>query len=150
MYSEVQQGKPRLVVASDKSIYRWYLELVVKRLRCINLLNTWASICVTFKSYVVVLSFYIKLMKRRTLYFCSLKHSIKKTCFLFRAIWNYLRGMSPPSPSFPLCYAPANNETMKITSSFRICKAIWHNVSCLFFFRKSTWKFLNFMSRIEA
>ena len=30
------------------------------------------------KSYVVVLSFYIKMMKRRTLQACSLKHDIKK------------------------------------------------------------------------
>ena len=30
------------------------------------------------KSYVVVMSFYIKMMKRRTLQACSLRHSIKK------------------------------------------------------------------------
>ena len=30
------------------------------------------------KNYVVVLSFYIKMMKRRTLQACSLRHSIKK------------------------------------------------------------------------
>ena len=36
------------------------------------------------KSYVVVLSFYIQMMKQITLQTC-LKHSIKKVCFLFMA-----------------------------------------------------------------
>ena len=35
-YSEVCQGKLRAVVASDKPVYMWYLNLVVKRL-CLNL-----------------------------------------------------------------------------------------------------------------
>ena len=57
------------------------------------------------KSYVVVLSFYIKMMKRRTLQACSFKTASKKACFLFRANWTYLsragEECSPP------CYAPA-------------------------------------------
>ena len=31
-----------------KSIYRWHLDLVAERLRCINCLNTWAANCATF------------------------------------------------------------------------------------------------------
>ena len=31
-----------------KSIYRWYLDLVVKHLRSINCLNAWDTICATF------------------------------------------------------------------------------------------------------
>ena len=31
-----------------KSIFSWHLDLVVKRLRCINSLNTWASNFSTF------------------------------------------------------------------------------------------------------
>ena len=52
------------------------------------------------KIYVVVLSFYIKMMKQRTLQACSLRHSIKKACFLFRANWTCLSwaGGSPPLP----------------------------------------------------
>ena len=70
-------------VASDKPVYMWYLNLVVKRLRCINRLNPWGNNCALseIKSYVVVLSFYIKMIKRRTLQVSSLKHSIKKDMF---------------------------------------------------------------------
>ena len=42
------------------------------------------------KRYVVVLSFYIKMMKRKTLQACSFKTASKKACFLFRANWTYL------------------------------------------------------------
>ena len=35
------------------------------------------------KFYVVVMPFDIKMMKLRTLQACSLKHRIKKACFLF-------------------------------------------------------------------
>ena len=44
-YSEVLQGKLRVAVASEKQIYMWYLNLVVRRLRCINCLNSWANNC---------------------------------------------------------------------------------------------------------
>ena len=50
------------------------------------------------KSYVVVLSFYIKMMKRRTLQACSLKHIIKKACFLFRTNWIYLSRAGGSTP----------------------------------------------------
>ena len=58
-----------------KSIYRLYLDLVVKKLYHINCLNAWAIIVPLseIKSYVVVLPFYIKMMKRRTLQVCSFK-----------------------------------------------------------------------------
>ena len=55
------------------------------------------------KNYVVVLSFYIKMMKWITLQACSLENSIKKICFLFMANLTYLNrmgggGSSPSSP----------------------------------------------------
>ena len=64
---------------------RWYLELVVKRLRCINCLNACATNCTSFKSCGVVPSFHINIMKRRTIQACSLMHSIKNGKFLFWA-----------------------------------------------------------------
>ena len=54
-----------------------FLNLVVKRLDCGNYLNIWAEI----DSCRVVPSFYIKMMKRRTLLACSLKHRLKKCVF---------------------------------------------------------------------
>ena len=56
------------------------------------------------KSYVAVLSFYIKMMKRRRFQACSLRHSIKKACLMFRTNWTCLSwagGSPPPSPSPP-------------------------------------------------
>ena len=47
-FSKVWQGKPRVAVALEKRIYRWYLGLVVKRLHCITCLNAWAANCATF------------------------------------------------------------------------------------------------------
>ena len=48
--------------------------LVVKKLYFINSLNPWATVSLSeIKSYVVVLSFHIKIMKRRTLQACSFK-----------------------------------------------------------------------------
>ena len=43
--------------------------MIIKRLRCINCLNSWATnmSIPEIKSYVVVLSLYIKKMKRKTL-----------------------------------------------------------------------------------
>ena len=69
------------------------------------------SLC-EIKSYVVILFFYIKMMKRRTLQACRSKHNInKKTCFLFRENWTYIswaRGSPPPTiPSPSLGYTPA-------------------------------------------
>ena len=63
-----------------KSIYRLYLDLVVKKLYYINCLNVWTIIVPLseIKSYFVVLPFYIKMMKRRTLQICSFKASHQK------------------------------------------------------------------------
>ena len=74
----------------SKLIDRWYLELVVKRLRCISCLNSYAANCASFRSCGVVPSFYIKMMKRRTIQACSLLHSIKNNMFLFWENWTYL------------------------------------------------------------
>ena len=52
------------------------------------------------KTYIVVMSFCIKVRKQRT-QACSLRHSIKKECFLFRANWTCLSragGNPPPLP----------------------------------------------------
>ena len=58
------------------------------------------------KSYVEILSFYIKMMKQKTLQTCRLKHSIKKGMFFcLGQNWNYLSlaggVLAPPG------YAPA-------------------------------------------
>ena len=79
-----------------KSICRLHLDLVVVPLSEI-------------KSYVVVLSFYIKMMKRRTLQACSLRHNIKKGMFSVQGklgLFDSGRGRVLPSP-LPLGYAPA-------------------------------------------
>ena len=63
------------------------------------------------KSYVVLLSFCIKMMKGRLLQACSLRHSIKKGML---SVWGKLdlfksnRGgvLPPPPPPRPLGYAP--------------------------------------------
>ena len=59
----------------------WYLELVVKRLGCINFLNN----CASYASCGMVPSFHIKMMKRRTIQACNLMHSIKNGKLLFWA-----------------------------------------------------------------
>ena len=51
------------------------------------------------KSYVVVLSFFIKIMKQRTFQACSLKHSTKKGMFYVQSKLNFFKtgkGGSPP------------------------------------------------------
>ena len=69
----------------SKPTDKWYLELVVKRLRCIGCLNSCGTDCASFKSCRVVPSFYKKMIKRRTIQDCSLLHSIKNGMLLFRA-----------------------------------------------------------------
>ena len=66
-----------------KSIYRLHLDLVVKQLCYISCLNVVLLILPLseINSYVVALSFYIKMMKRRTIQGCRLSHSIKKAMF---------------------------------------------------------------------
>ena len=55
------------------------------------------------KSYALVLSFRIRMMKRKTLQTRSLKHSIKKHVSLFRANRNYSSWTGGViSPSLPL------------------------------------------------
>ena len=58
------------------------------------------------KSYVAILSFYIKMMKRRTLQICSLRHSIKKGMFSVQGKLDLFKsGMGEYPP--PLGYGPA-------------------------------------------
>ena len=58
------------------------------------------------KSYVEILSFYIKMMKQKTLQTCRLKHSIKKGMFFcLGQNWNYLSlagGVLAPPLATPL------------------------------------------------
>ena len=54
------------------------------------------------KSYVVVLSFYIKMMKQRTFQACSLKHNIKNGMFYVQGELNFFKsGRRESSPPFP-------------------------------------------------
>ena len=90
-----------------KPVYMWYLDLVVKRLCCIDCLNPWATNCplCEVKSYAMVLSFYKKMMKWRTLQGCSLKHSIKKGMFFcLGQNWNYLNQAGGVFPTSPLLH----------------------------------------------
>ena len=87
-----------------KSIYRLHLDLVVKQLCYISCLNVVLLIVPLseINSYVVVLSFYIKMMKRSTLQGCSLSHSIKKAMFYVKGKLDLFnldrRGVLLPSP----------------------------------------------------
>ena len=70
------------------------------------------------KSYTVVLSFYIKMMKQRIFQAYSLKHSIKKGMFYVHGKLNFLksgRGGSP-SPS-PLQWLHACSAHRKIINT---------------------------------
>ena len=120
-----------MAVASEKLVYMWYLNLVFRRLRCINCLDPWANIVPLFevKSYVVVLSFYTKMIKRRTLSVFSLKHSIRKDMlFSLGQIEIILvgKGWSPASsPTLPppLGYAPGLYIKQKVAYT-RLCSTI--------------------------
>ena len=57
------------------------------------------------KSYVAILSFYIKMMKRRTLQICSLRHIIKKGMFSVQGKLDLFKSGMGEYP--PLGYAPA-------------------------------------------
>ena len=60
------------------------------------------------KSYVAILSFYIKMMKRRTLQICSLRHSIKKGMFSVQGKLDLFKSGMGEYPLPPhLGYAPA-------------------------------------------
>ena len=80
----------------------WYSELVVKRLRCINCFNCFATNCVSFKSWGVVPSFHIKVLKRRTIQAYNLMHSIKNGKILFWANFSYLSWAEGVLPLPPL------------------------------------------------
>ena len=83
-----------------KSTVWWYLDLVVKRFHrpnCLNAIVPFSEI----KSTRVLPSFYIKMMNRRTLQACILKHSIKNGMFSVLGKLNLFksgRGASPPRP----------------------------------------------------
>ena len=66
-----------------KSIYRLYLDLVVKQLCSVNCLNAWANNCATFRNQKLCCDtvFLRKNDETRTLQACSLRHSIKKDMF---------------------------------------------------------------------
>ena len=82
-YSEVDRENREWRWCQTKSVYRLHLDLVVKQLCYISCLNVVLLILPLseINSYVVALSFYIKMMKRRTLQGCRLSHSIKKAMF---------------------------------------------------------------------
>ena len=91
----------------------WYLDVIVEHLGCIDCLNPWVIKLILplseDKSFFAILPFYIKMMQRRTLQACSLKHSIKKTCFSVQGKIEIIlvgQGGSPPPPLPPLGYAP--------------------------------------------
>ena len=92
-----------------KSIYRLHLDLAVKQLCYNSCLNAWATNAPLseIKSYVLVLSFYIKMMKRRTLQACSFWHSIKKVMLSVQGKLDLFKsGRGESSLPFPLAYAP--------------------------------------------
>ena len=66
-----------------KSIYRLHLDLVVKQVCYISCLNACATDCATFRNQKLCCGtvFLHKMMKRRTLQACSLRHRIKKGMF---------------------------------------------------------------------
>ena len=72
------------------------------------------------KSYVVVLSFYIKMMKRRTLQDCSLRHSIKKGMFYVKGkldLFKSGRGGVLHTHLAPLGYVPVRLGSLPIKKS---------------------------------
>ena len=100
----------------------WYLDVVVKRLRCIDCLNSWVIKLIVslseVKSFFAVLTFYIKMMQRRTLQACSLKHSIKKACFSVQGKIEIIlvgQGGSPTPARPPLGYALVFNINFSCT-----------------------------------
>ena len=66
-----------------KSVYRLYLDWVVKKIYYINCVNAWATNCATFINQKLCCDtvFLYKMVKRRTLQVCSLRYSIKRGMF---------------------------------------------------------------------
>ena len=106
-----------------KSIYRLHLDLAVKQLCYNSCLNAWATNAPLseIKSYVLVLSFYIKMMKRRTLQACSFWHSIKKV------------GQGGVLPPFPPCLRACIYHR-NIVSEYKLQrKSLNHEIMTSFF-----------------
>ena len=88
-------------------------------------------------SYVVLMSFYIKMMKRRTLQACSLRHSIKKGTF---SCWSPAGGeSSPPSLATRLHFWVQNGQfsPKKLfwgKSFILFSSTYWPILLCHFFF----------------
>ena len=74
------------------------------------------------KSYVVVLSFYIKMMKRRTFQACSLRHSIKTGMFFVSGKMDLFKsgrgGVLPPWLRACIC---ASNAEKSFTANIPLC-----------------------------
>ena len=93
------------------------------------------------KSYVVVLSFFIKIMKQRTFQACSLKHSTKMGMFYVQSKLNFFksgRGIvlpSPPPPGYAHAESPIRDVLMgaEYVSDVYIYILINCNCSCSFF-----------------
>ena len=81
------------------------------------------------KSYVVVLSFFIKIMKQRIFQACSLKHSTKKGMFYVQSKLNFFKssrgGVLPPSP-LPPGYAPGPRVTISFSLFLRLILFVLH------------------------
>ena len=107
-----------------KLIYSLNHDLIVKQRCYFNCLNAWLLIVPLseIKSYVVVLLFYIKMMKGRTLQAYSLRHSINKGMFSVYGkldLFKLRREGSyppPPPPPSPLGYTPVKikQETTRV------------------------------------
>ena len=96
-YSEVWQGKSREAVPQIKSVYGWYLDLVVKCLRCIK--------CFGYE-------------------LCHFLKSPEKTYFLFRADWTYLSwaGVTRLIPSSPTLVMRLDLSSEKISIFSKVSK----------------------------
>ena len=92
----------------QRQIGRLYLDLVVKKLCYINCLNAWATNCATFRNQKLccLSTYYIKMMKRRTLQACNFKTQHQKRhvfCLGQTGLVSVGQGGSPPpSPRPPL------------------------------------------------
>ena len=94
------------------------------------------------KSYVVVLSFFIKMMKQRTFQACSLKYSTKKGMFYVQDKLKFFksgRGQSSPCSSawlraWYIFIYPWHTKCSKFIPKFKteIFEYIYTNLSCIF------------------
>ena len=127
-----------------KLIYSLYLDLVVKQRCYFNCLNAWLLIVPLseIKSYVVVLLFYIKMMKGRTLHAYSLlRHSINKGMFSVYGkldLFKLGRGGSSP-PHSPLGYTPVKIKQEKTRVLLKKNKTTKRNKNLLCELKKCKW-----------